>query len=1501
MKVATTVCKNCGESVLEDAPKGLCPACVLETGLGLPEDQAVAGVGDSGRAAEVLMDFGDYELLEEIGRGGQGVVYRARQKSLNRTVALKVIGLGQWAPEAHLKRFRREAESAANLDHPWIVPIYDVGEREGSCYFSMKFIDGGQLDEVAKRTPISIRTAAELIAKLARTLHYAHEHGILHRDIKPGNILVDTKGEPHLTDFGLARLLETKSTVTHTMDVLGTPSYMAPEQASGHNEQLTSATDVYGLGAVFYQLLTGHPPFAGGTTYETVRLVLETEPRQPRLLNPKINRELSTICLKCLEKDPRRRYSSALALAEDLEHWLKHEPIRAKRSGLFTHSRKWVRRNPSTAALVILSFAVAIGLGVLVWNHKPAVPVSKSVAVLPFENLSDDKEHAFFADGVQDDILTKLAKVADLKVISRTSVMQYRGKQDLRQIGQALGVSHVLEGTVRRSGEKVHINAQLVDTRTDTHIWAEEYHRDLNDVFAIEAKLAQSLVSRLSATLSASEKLAMQERPTNDLVAYDLYIRAKTLIASAYLSTPGYERVSEAVRLLNQAIEHDPAFALAYYQLAYAYDQLYFGGADHTPAGLAMADAAIQSLTRLRPDSDEAHLALATHLYWGYRDYERARQELKLAQKSLPNDSMAFFILASIDRRQGRWAESTKNFERAIELDPQNPSILSQPAENYQCLRRYADAERVLDRRIALSPNDSAMRAKRALIEFQWHADPYQLTSTIEAIIAEDSREAQNVAQPWLFGSLCQRDFDGARRALAVLPIAGCQENNFPFPRAWCEGVVAQMRGDIAAARAAFGNGRIETGKLVAQQPDYPEGLSVLGMIDAALGHKEDAIREGRRAVELLPVTKDAIIGAQLVQNLALIYAWTGEKDFALQQLAVATNIPFDLSYGELRLHPYWDPLRGDPRFEKIVTSLAPKETTSIVAKSVAVLPFENLSNDPDNAYLADGIQEEILTRLVSIADLKVISRTSTQRYQSKPRSLGEIAKQLGVANILEGSVQKVADQVRVNVQLVNAQTDSHLWAETYDRKLTDIFEVESEIAKRIVESLQAKLTGREEQALAVRPTNNPEAYEAYLRGLAFDTRNYSALASPDVVAKAAGFYERAVQLDPNFAIAWARLSRADARVYFNSGPEATSALGEAAKRALENAQKLEPNSPETLLALGYYQYWVLRDYGSAHNTFGRLSKMLPSRSEVLMALGRVTRREGHWDESVAYFEQALTFDPRDLQLLTDSAETYAMLGQFPAALKLYDRVLDITPSDPDVMAAKVSIFQAQGNLQQAARFLSEINWHACSTSTFITKIWQLRFERNYGEAIRLLETRLAQFHYASQDDKGNEQMALAWIKRLAGDTAGAKATAEQARNIFEPLYTDQSGNFRASAPRRRAEVAARLSEAYALTGQKDSALKTAEHATMLFPPTEDPVVGPAYEENLALIQTMFGENSRAISTLTRLLQTPYAVGIYTPTPITPALLKLDPIWDPLRSDPRFQKLCEEKQPPATP
>src|SRR5438067_3767380 len=682
------VCAKCGAPVFADSPRGLCSVCLFRTGLGLLDEENDRGPEPS----RIQVQFGDYELLEELGRGGQGVVYRARQKSLNRTVALKVIGLGQWSSTPHLKRFRYEAEAAASLEHPQIVPIYEIGERDGSCYFSMKFVEGGRLDEVAKTEPMALRRAAELLVKIARTVQFAHEHGILHRDIKPGNILLDKNGEPHLTDFGLARLIEQESTVTNSFDVLGTPSYMSPEQAAGRTKELTAAADVYSLGAVFYQMLTGEPPFAGGTTYETIRMVLESEPRNPRTRNPKVDAELATICLKCLEKNPAQRYESAAALADDVERWLRHEPIQARRTGMFTRGRKWLQRNPTAAAVMALSFALAAAAGWIVWK-------------------------------------------------------------------------------------------------------------------------------------------------------------------------------SEFIR-----------------------------------------------------------------------------------------------------------------------------------------------------------------------------------------------------------------------------------------------------------------------------QP--------------------------------------------------------------------------------------------------------------VVTNGVAVLPFENLSGNPDNAYFGDGILEEILTRLAGIADLKVISRTSTQQYQSKPRNLSQIAKQLGIANILEGSVQKAADQVRVNVQLINAQTDSHLWAETYDRKLTDVLGVESEIAKRVAESLQAKLTGGEQQALAVKPTNNPEAYDAYLRGLAFEARYYSSY-SPDLMRKATAFYERAVQLDPNFALAWARVSRANGRIYFNCDDTTCIARREAAKRALENAQKLEPNSPETLLALGYYQYLVLRDYGPAKATFERVSKMLPGSSEVPHALAVVTRRKGQWDQSVAYWELALALDPRNMELLMPAAGNYDMLRQF--------------------------------------------------------------------------------------------------------------------------------------------------------------------------------------------------------------------------------------------------------------
>jgi serine/threonine protein kinase/tetratricopeptide (TPR) repeat protein len=957
MSSVLRLCRKCGAEIFADAPEGLCTACLFETGLdllarpsvGADDSSAVASAkaDDSGsaedvsnanaapqikkapRPAKTLANFGDYELLDEIGRGGQGVVYRARQKSLNRTVALKVIGLGHWATEAHLKRFRREAEAAASLEHSGIVPIYEVGEHDGSCYFSMKFVQGGQLDQLVKREPMPIKRAADLIAKVAHTVHYAHEHRILHRDIKPGNILLDQKGEPHLTDFGLARLVETESTVTHTLEVLGTPSYMAPEQAIGNNEQLTAATDVYGLGAVFYQLLTGHPPFAGGTTYETIKLLLDTEPRQPRLWNSKIDRDLSTICLKCLEKDPKRRYSSALALAEDLERWLKHEPILARRTGILARGEKWVRRNPTSALLAASLVALAAAAGWIISKSELIHhQLTTGIAVLPFENLSDEKEHAFFADGVQDDILTKLAKIADLKVISRTSVMQYRGKQDVRQIGNALSVSHVLEGTVRRSGGKVHVNAQLVDARTDVGVWAEEYDRELNDVFAIETEVAQSIARRLKAEVSARERAAIQEWPTKDLVAYDFYVRAMPLIEGVSLSSNKDKDLFQALDLLNQAVARDPNFLLAYCWLARAHDGVYQEDIDHTPARLALAKSAIDSAFRLKADSGEAHLALALHFYWGYFDYGRARAELAIARRTLPNNPQLFEVTGWIDRRQGRWPDAVRKFERASELDPRNFFLARNLAGVHFILRAYDQTSKALDRAYALNPDDIGNRIDRGgELEMHWRADTRRWHAIIEKILADDpaSAEDQLMREERFRLALFERDFAAADRATAAIP----NKNPFGdgFSRAFWVGLAARTKGDMAAARAAFADARTEQEQSLRARPDDASLLSGLGVIDAALGRKEEALREGRRAVEIVPVEDKSLEVPSLVANLAWIYAWIGERDLAIENLEIAVGkIPAGSTYGELRLNPIWDPLRGDPRFEKIVASLAPKD-----------------------------------------------------------------------------------------------------------------------------------------------------------------------------------------------------------------------------------------------------------------------------------------------------------------------------------------------------------------------------------------------------------------------------------------------------------------------------------------------------------------------------------------------------------------------------------------------
>ena len=594
----------------------------------------------------------------------------------------------------------------------------------------------------------------------------------------------------------------------------------------------------------------------------------------------------------------------------------------------------------ATAFLSIVALATGFGIWSLSRQLAPelagvsaspeaaalAVLPEKSIAVLPLENLSEDKQNAFLADGVQDDIRTALAKVEDLKVINRTSVNTYVAgtRRNLPEIAQTLGVAFVLEGSVRQSGQKVSITAQLTDARSGVLAWEESYERNLADIFAIQSDIVQRIISQLQATVSPKEKAAIDERPTKDLIAYGLYVRAKALIATISLNAQISEKLHEAVHLLDQAIERDPDFFLAYCQLAAAHNYLYFFGLDHTPARLALADGALKTVIRLRPDAGETHLAQADFLYRCYLDYEKARAELAVAQRALPNNSDIFELTGYIDRRQGLWNESARSLQRALALDPRNFFILQQIALSYQEFRQFRAMAAALDRALVLIPRDLDTRVTRALVDLEWRAEPRPLRESIRTILTENSATASDLAAQWFYLALCERDPTAVTQALAAIPDSGTAVD-LNFPRSWCEGLAARSKGDVATAQAAFLAAHAELERTVSEQPGYAPALCVLGLIDAALGRKDEAIREGRHAIELLPITKDSIDGAELVKYMGVIYAWCGEKDLAIEQIEATLKIPSTLSYGNLKLHPIWNPLRGDPRFEKIVTDLAPQ------------------------------------------------------------------------------------------------------------------------------------------------------------------------------------------------------------------------------------------------------------------------------------------------------------------------------------------------------------------------------------------------------------------------------------------------------------------------------------------------------------------------------------------------------------------------------------------------
>jgi serine/threonine protein kinase len=940
-------CPACGTLLADDSE--FCPVCALKNAL---ESES--------HATSSELRFEHYQILKnadgtpiELGHGAMGVTYKAIDVHLQCAVALKIINAQLIGDTSARHRFVREARLAASVHHQNVASVFHLGESGGDYFYVMEFVEGETLGKLIHRSgKLEVNLALEIVSQVAAGLTAIQKHHLVHRDIKPSNIMVTLEEgrleSVKIIDLGLAKGVAEQESISAVGSFTGTPGYASPEQFAGLGADIRS--DLYSLGITLWEMLLGKPPFQGSVTelmYQHQHTAVPFE--QLKAVPAPIVALLNIL----LEKDPSRRFQGAAQLQKAIP---KLREAVASGSRLSANDLRSTgdettdksKRKPKRRSLHWLIGSSLCLLGLLTgWFYffgseksfsrrksVEAAPVEKSIAVLPFENLSANKDDAYFADGVQDEILNNLAKVAQLKVISRTSVMQYRADttRDLRQIANALGVATVLEGTVRRDGNHVRVSTELVDARNDHTIWADSYDRDLTDIFAIQSEVAQTIVRRLNATLSPEEKRSIEAKPTDNLEAYDLYLRANELIMNAWAAwnSGDIERpVGEAIGFLERAIQRDPKFTLAYCASGLAHDLLYFYP-DATPERRALADAAINSALRLGPDLPEVRLAYAYHLVYGYQDYEQARAQLAIVKRSLPNDAMAIALQAYIDRQQGNFEKAIQELREAITLDPRNKRSLQELAFTLFCTRQFSAAEKIYDRLLEISPNDLDLRVQMAAAKGSKTGDMTAVRSAIAAyppFMADD-----RLVLTWrLYVAENDRNWAHAKEIIEKMngweDLGGFAGGWWPVPVACHSILIARLEGEPAGANPRFAEVREQMNQKIQKSPQTGAFLlSQLAVVDALLNKKEAAVSEAKHAVELFPISKDALRGPCNLVNLAVVYAWTNELDLAFATLGSVTKTPFGIYYGDLKLNPIWDPLRKDPRFDKLLAELAPKD-----------------------------------------------------------------------------------------------------------------------------------------------------------------------------------------------------------------------------------------------------------------------------------------------------------------------------------------------------------------------------------------------------------------------------------------------------------------------------------------------------------------------------------------------------------------------------------------------
>jgi serine/threonine protein kinase/Tfp pilus assembly protein PilF len=927
---AATVCSVCGERV---NLKAQCLACLLRAGLDDPAELSLA--------PPASLVFGDFEIarredgsLWELGCGAMGVTYRAMDKVLHRSVALKVIETPTAAGDSRAvrERFLREARAAAALKHPNVAGIFQFGASPeiDRCYYAMELVEGETLEALVRRDgPLKVELALEIASQVARALIGAAAQGLIHRDLKPGNIMITRSDsamgeiEVKVIDFGLA-----KATVDAVGDMdlthggfVGTPTFASPEQFAAKTADARS--DIYSLGVTLWYALTGEVPYPGKTIEEIRSSQTQVALPVGQLVARKIPAPVIKLLRRTLAIDPAERPQSARALLDALE---------LCRAAIETAHRR--RKRLRRAALALGFFAIsAAGLtSYLLHRQNAATAMSpeKSIAVLPFENFSDNKENSYFAAGIQDDVLTSLAQIHDLKVISRTSVMAYQkhGERNMREISQALGVANILEGSVRRTGNRVLVNVQLIDARNDRHIWAERYDRTVADSIGLQGELATQIAATLKAKLAPEEKARLEAKPTDNPEAYALYLKARGREAAVNLST---EDITAAKQFYTQAVALDPKFTLAQAGLSIMNSYL----AHQPSANRALrvkARARAEEALRLSPSLGEAHMALGLCLYWTDKDYAAALKELSIAAETSPNEPDLFYFIGGIYRGQGRWREAIATTQRAQDRDPRNREVILRAADNHLFVRDWAGATACYNRALEIAPDSADARISLAYIEVFRDSNPAAGRKLLQNIPAGIDPDGIVTEASWDLAML-ESDYVGAERILTDSPFAG-------FPRAgegakaFFQGRTALARGDIESAQRYFAAAAPSFEGRMRDDADDAWRHARLGLLYAYMHRDEDALRESRRAVDLEPENRDAFLGVRASANLALVYALLGEPDQAITLIErlLATPGPLDwpdfpqsITLADLRLRWEWDSLRSNPRFQKILAGPEPK------------------------------------------------------------------------------------------------------------------------------------------------------------------------------------------------------------------------------------------------------------------------------------------------------------------------------------------------------------------------------------------------------------------------------------------------------------------------------------------------------------------------------------------------------------------------------------------------